>query len=164
MNASEIVVHEMESDSMGVHLDLLAKPVREPGEAAHAHPHCEVLPLDVTGRDMPFVRAASKNCRLCTDDLGRAIALLVLGIAAENLGQRGVINVSTKHALNGIGISGMGVRGQLETSPDPHREIEKKLASCASVARADIPARDELRVGIDCRPRPHVARLSALAR
>lgn len=59
MNLAEVVIHEMERNGMSVILDLLAEGVRQPSEAAHVHPHGQVLALDVTGRDMTGIRIAS---------------------------------------------------------------------------------------------------------
>lgn len=47
MNLHEIVIHEVQRDRVGVHLNLLAEGVCEARKAAHRHPHGEVLPLDV---------------------------------------------------------------------------------------------------------------------
>ena len=52
MYLSKVVVHEVERNRVRVHLDLLAEPVGQPSEAAHVHPHRQVLTLDVAGRDV----------------------------------------------------------------------------------------------------------------
>src|SRR6266511_2915770 len=49
VSAPEVVVHEMQANHRRVVLDLLGEPVGEAGKAAHAHPHRQVLPLDVRG-------------------------------------------------------------------------------------------------------------------
>jgi hypothetical protein len=43
VNPHEVVVHEVQGDRVRVHLDLLAERIRQPGEAAHVHPHRQVL-------------------------------------------------------------------------------------------------------------------------
>ncbi len=48
---SEVIVHVVQGHRVGQVLDLLGEPVGQPREAAHAHPHGEVLSLDVGRRD-----------------------------------------------------------------------------------------------------------------
>ena len=43
----EVVLHEVEGHSSGQVLDLAAERIGEPGEPSHAHPHGQVLALDV---------------------------------------------------------------------------------------------------------------------
>ena len=43
----EVVSHEVQADHRRVVLDLLGEPIRQPREAPHAHPHGQVLPLDI---------------------------------------------------------------------------------------------------------------------
>jgi hypothetical protein len=47
MNLAEVVIHEVQRHVVRVHFDLLAEAVCQPREAAHVHPHREVLTLDV---------------------------------------------------------------------------------------------------------------------
>jgi hypothetical protein len=57
MDADEIVIEELMRQRVAVILDLFREGVRQPREAAHAHPHIEVLALDIRGRDMRVIRA-----------------------------------------------------------------------------------------------------------
>ena len=47
MGTSEVVVHVVERDHRCMVLDLLGEGVGQPGEPPHAHPHREVLALEV---------------------------------------------------------------------------------------------------------------------
>src|SRR5271163_1444414 len=47
MGAPEVVVHVVQRLRVRQVLNFLAEGVGEPGEAAHAHPHRQVLPLDI---------------------------------------------------------------------------------------------------------------------
>ena len=49
VDAPEVVEHEMQRDRMAQVLNLLAEPVCQPREAAHAHAHGQVLALNVAG-------------------------------------------------------------------------------------------------------------------
>ena len=46
MDPPEVVEHDVQRHGMAEVLNLLAKRVGQPREAAHAHPHREVLALD----------------------------------------------------------------------------------------------------------------------
>ena len=54
MNANEVVVHEVERDSCNVVLDLLREAIGEAREAAHVHPHREILALHGCADVFPF--------------------------------------------------------------------------------------------------------------
>jgi hypothetical protein len=43
----EIVIHHVERDRISVVFDLLGESVGQPSEAAHVHPHREILALYV---------------------------------------------------------------------------------------------------------------------
>ena len=78
MNLAEVVIREVQRDVVSMHLDLLAESVRESGEAAHMHPHREVLSLDVARRDVLPVRAASDRRSLNAGDLAGVCGALRL--------------------------------------------------------------------------------------
>jgi len=46
VDAPEIVVHEVQRDSVEVILQFLAEGIRQPGEPSHLHPHRQILALD----------------------------------------------------------------------------------------------------------------------
>ena len=49
MDFAEVIEHEIQGYRVHVILDLLTEGVREPGKAAHVHPHRQVSALDVAG-------------------------------------------------------------------------------------------------------------------
>jgi hypothetical protein len=76
LDASEIVVHVVKGDHRLVVVELLGEGVRQPREAAHVHPHREVLALDVAGRDVGRIRVAADLYLARARALGRAVTLL----------------------------------------------------------------------------------------
>jgi hypothetical protein len=152
----EVVMHEMKRDSVLVHLDLLAESVRQSRKPAHAHAHGQILALDVAGRDVSPVGVAAEHSRLGADEPRRAIAPLGFGIDSENLGERRVIDFTPEYALDRIGVGRMPVGRKLEPSANPQRKIEQKLPSGTAVTGTHEPAWNQLRVGAQRRPRPHV--------
>lgn len=55
MDAAEIVIHEVQRNRRFVVLDLLAERIGQASEAAHSHPHGEVLTLDMGCRNVLLV-------------------------------------------------------------------------------------------------------------
>jgi hypothetical protein len=47
MDAAEVVMHVVESESRNAVLDLLRKGISQPSESPHLYPHGEILALDV---------------------------------------------------------------------------------------------------------------------
>src|SRR5882757_2801257 len=58
MYSREVVVHVKQSDHRDVVFDLLAERIRQPGEAAHIHPHVEILSLYIARGNMGMIRVA----------------------------------------------------------------------------------------------------------
>src|SRR5579884_4080100 len=73
MNPREVVVREVERDRADQVLKLLAVCVGEAREAAHAHPHGQVLALDVAGGDRGRIGAAAADANVDPSADGRAI-------------------------------------------------------------------------------------------
>ncbi len=63
MDAHEIVVHGVQRHGESVIIDLLRKGIRQPREAAHMHPHREIVQLD-TGRADVVAIPPSFDCPL----------------------------------------------------------------------------------------------------
>jgi len=164
MDFAEVVIHEMQRDGMRVHLDFLAEGIGEPSETAHVHTHRQVLALNMTGGDMPLVGIAGNSRGLHAGDLGRGVA--VRGAWAGDvrpvvLLQHGVIHVHAERIIDGIQIDLVAVGGQLDAVGQPRRHILHEVVGVVGCPVANPVADDQLGVGIDGRPRPDVAPLSA---
>ena len=61
MNATEIVIREVQGDGGFQVRQLLAERIGESGKAPHLHPHGQVLPLDKAGRDVVRIGIASPH-------------------------------------------------------------------------------------------------------
>lgn len=166
MNLAEVVVGEVQRDHVSMHLDLLAKRVAEPSEAAHVHPHGQVLPLNVAGRDMALVWISGDCGGLDARDLGRRVAMM--GGAARVhvrpvvLLQHRVVDVDPEGVLNGVQVDLMAVGRQLDARREPAGHVGHEVVGVSGGALPDAVSDDQLGVGIDSRPRPDIAPLSAL--
>jgi hypothetical protein len=74
MHPREVIVHMEQSQHSDMVLDLLAEGIRKPGEAAHIHPHVEVLTLHIAGADVVVIGLSDDVYALGTKTLRRAVA------------------------------------------------------------------------------------------
>jgi hypothetical protein len=65
----------VQSNRIGVIIQLLAESIGQPRKAPHVHPHCQVLALNVAGRDVLLVGIANHDLALAADALCRAVPL-----------------------------------------------------------------------------------------
>lgn len=84
-------------------LDFLRECVRESGEAAHVHPHREVLALDVGRGDVSVVRPPLDSGLADAGAFGRAVAALrPARRGAVELHELCVIDIGTEGVLDGF--------------------------------------------------------------
>lgn len=159
VDAHEVVEHKVQRQRVNVRVDLFGEGVRQPREAAHVHPHAEVLPLDVRGRDVRLVRVAGDLHLLGAGALGRAVALLgaraPIGRLAVKLHQHGVVHGALKSSGDGIQVDAVAVRRELHPAIDPEPKIVHEEVGALGVAVADKVAHDQLRIAIERGPRPN---------
>src|SRR5215470_17114841 len=106
MNTAQIVMREMQIDSGNQVLQLLAEGVGQPGKPSHAHTHREVLPFDVTGRDVfrvgPSVTHFGYNLRDSWWGVPRRAIMLTK--VAKQLDELGEVALSREHVLNSASV------------------------------------------------------------
>lgn len=158
VNADEVVIHHVQRDRVGVVLDLLREPVRQPREPAHVHPHGEVLALGVGRRDVLRFGVALDRLLPRAGALGRAVAALgALGSGAVQLDQHRVIDIAAERALDRVEVSLVAVAGELHAVRQPLRQIIHERDGVVAVPAADKVGGDDLRIGVDRGPGPDVA-------
>ena len=54
MNTPKVVVHVKQRNHRDVIVQLLAEGIRQASKPAHIHPHVEILPFHIAGRDVLF--------------------------------------------------------------------------------------------------------------
>jgi hypothetical protein len=138
-------------------LDLFGEAIREPREPAHGHSHRQILTFDIAGADELFFGVADHRLLFAADALCWAVPLLTFGIIAVDLNQHGVVNLVLERIDNRIDINLHSIRGELHPVGETAREILNELRGALSIALAEKPARNQLGLGIDCNPGPHVA-------
>ena len=156
----EVVIEEVEADSVGVELDLLTEPIGEPREPAHPHPHGEVLTLHVARRDAVGVRVARDDPNVDPGtDSGAVGPLGVLaGVLPVDFVQHREVDLVGPQTVHDAHVVTEAVRGQLDASvPQAHPEVAQERVAVLHRPLAHEPRRDQLRVGVDGGPRPHVA-------
>src|SRR5262245_1176975 len=71
---AQVVIHEVEGDSVSVILYLLAESIRQACESPHRHPHCQVLSFNKRCANLVRMRIATNHCMLTIDNRCWAVA------------------------------------------------------------------------------------------
>jgi len=161
MDANEIVVHVVNRDGRDMILKLLRKRVGQPREAAHPHPHREILPLDKTGADVRTVWVPRHRLFFAALALGRAVALFTFRRFAVNLHQHRVVNFFTERSLYGIQVNGVAVSRQLDAIGETLSKILNERACGGGMTPADHERADQFRIGVHGNPSPDIANRTA---
>jgi len=164
MDADEVVVHVMDRERRDMALDLFAKAVRQSGEPSQAHPHREVLPLNIAGRNMLWVGIARNSLALASDALRWTVARVAWAFRAVDFHQHRVINIVLERASDGIQISLVTIGRKLDAVRQAARKILDELPRRKKVASPDHPGANQLGVCVHCNPSPDIARVAALQR
>src|SRR5580704_4819857 len=78
MDTAKIVMHEVQCDSGLVILDLLGEGIGQSSEAAHTHPHGQILTFRITGRDVIGVWTTANDRCAASNALRRTVPRLRL--------------------------------------------------------------------------------------
>ena len=125
MHPCEIVEHIEKRQRVAVAFHAFGEAVGQLGEAAHAHPHGEILALDIRRVDM-----------------GRT------GRVAKEFHEHGVGDRDAECVLYGAQVSLATVRCKLHPICQPTRNIPHELVRVACVVSADRPGDHELGVSV----------------
>jgi hypothetical protein len=101
MHPAEVVVHMEDRQHVNMVLDFLAERIGQPSEAAHTHPHVEVLALHIAGRYMVLIGVTADGDTLGAKTLRRAVPSLAFGIVAVNLYQLREVDARSEGIGNG---------------------------------------------------------------
>jgi hypothetical protein len=139
MDKAEGVVHEVQRDRVHQVLDLLGKCVRQADVPPHAHPHCEILALNMARADVGGVRATDKVTLLRTVAPRRTIAGIAGRDGSVGLDELRVTDVRPERLLDRIGIRGQPVRRELRQIDNPAGQVEHEFLGVGRVTQARAP-------------------------
>ena len=109
---------------------------------------------------MLLVRGASDRHLATADVSGRGIATPhALRRLAVQLDQLGVVHVGAESILYRVQIRLVAVRGELDAIGEPRLQVADERHGVLAIAAANHVGNDQLRFGLDARPRPYVGRL-----
>ena len=111
MQPHKVVMREVKRDRCPMVIDLLRKGVRQPRKPAHAHSHCEVLPLNDACRDMPAVWRADNRRPFRADNVRGAIPPSPGGFSVVKFNCLPVIDIGSERGFYRFDVRGKGIRG-----------------------------------------------------
>src|SRR5580658_5065662 len=77
VNPAEVVVKKVHRDLMRMVLKLLTESIGQPREAAHPHPHGEVLPLNIASANVLGIGVATDHLHVSSNAFGWTVTALV---------------------------------------------------------------------------------------
>jgi hypothetical protein len=160
---AKIVVGEMQGTSGLEVVQFLAKGIRQPRESADRLAHGHILPLYVTGRDVPHVRASITYFYNRLDHWGRGIATsgVVLTVVAVELYHLSEVRLSRKHILNAFLVKVEPVCADLKAVlfSDSIAKASEELIGCFASALADGIGGNQFSLGVNRDEHPSIADL-----
>ena len=91
---------------------------------------------------------------------GAVAALETLWGRAIELHKLRIIDLAAECGIDRVEVRLVSVRRDLNAGNKARRKIDNELVGCAAVTPADVPAWDQLRVGVRREPKPSVASVS----
>jgi len=147
----------MDANEVVMHVDLLGKGVRQAGEAAHMHPHGEVLPFHVRRADVLHVGIAKPDDFLRAVADRRAVPLLAFRLVAVVLHQLCEIDFIREGINHGVQINLVAIARQLDAVGKALLKVLIELRGASCVPLSHEPRANQLRFGVNRYPCPHVA-------
>lgn len=162
MNPHKIIVHVEQRDHRDMVVKFLTEGIRQSGKSTHVHSHVQILALYVAGRDMAKIGSTDQLDSFGPKTLRGAVTLLPFGIVAEDLDQLRVVDPFAEGVRHGSQVHLVPVRGQLDSSAQPARNVLKELRRMPRVSPAYKPAKNQLGFCIDGGKSPDIARIPNL--
>lgn len=156
MYTAEIVMNGVEADSMAKVINVLGKGICQPCKPPHGHSHCEILTLDVTGRNITRIRLPIYNGCGCPDALGWTVVRFRLRRNSIQFNQGCIVNLGTERTFYGFQICAMSVSSQLDSVSESTRKILHELIGASGVPRTHEIRNNQLCVGVNCNPSPNI--------
>src|ERR1035437_2966083 len=124
MNAAEIVVSKMQSNSSFQVRQFVRKGVRKPSQAAKLHPHREVLALNKRRADVSRIRITLTHFGYNLRDSWWGVPLIPeLPVISVQFGQLGKVHVGPKAFFDGLAVEDVGVGGELDALRHPLMQV-----------------------------------------
>ena len=157
VDAAKVIVHIVKGDRGNVVFNLFRERIGQASEAANAHPHGEVLTLDIAGADVFRIGLSGDAFALASYALSRAVALLSFAGFAVLFDEHREIYLAAERPINRIQVGPKSIASQLNAIGESGCQIKHEFAGRSRVAVSDHPRADELCVGVHRDPGPYVA-------
>ena len=167
MNATEIVVREMQSDSGFQVRQFLAESIREPRKSPHRHSHRQVLPFNKRSADMFGIGITSSDLGYNPRDAWWGIprfGSVELPVVAKHFGKLGEIRVQAKAHRNCTPVVMQPVSRDLRPAFDAVIQIPQELGGVTAKTLPDVKRRNQLGFRVNRHKHPLASKLFGIAR
>jgi hypothetical protein len=163
MNATEIVVREMQGNGGFQVRQLLAESVRQARQPAKLHSHGEVLPLHVASRNVACARVSDSHLGYRLRDPWWGVPpFVVLPKVSEQLHKLREVHIQPKDFRNGLGVEVEAIGGQLDLISKASVQIADETHGVCDAALSDAIGRDQFCVRIQRNENPLIAYFCAV--
>jgi hypothetical protein len=166
MNATEIVIREVQSDSGFQMRQLLAERIRKPRKSPHRHSHGQVLSFYERRADVSGVGVALSDFGYNPRDAWWGvprIRAVELAKIAKHLGELGEVHIRAKALGDGHGVMIQPVRCELNAVGDAPIQVPQKRPRIGSHALADAERRNQFSFSINGDVNPLVPNFGSIA-
>src|SRR5579884_3201649 len=165
MNLNEIVGEVIKGNSGGMIFQLARKPVAQARISAQRGAYRPILPFNERRGNMLRVRVSNHCFHLTPDTTSRRIfPRLFFSRTAVNFLKLGEIHIPAKFVFDGLQIRTVGISGYLNAMREPASDVAYEILRRRQIALAKPPRWNELAIGINAHPKPHVASIGILTR
>ena len=165
MNATEIVVGKMQSDSGLQMRQLLAERIGEPCKTPHRHPHIQILPLHHRSADMVRIRVASSDRGYNPRDSWWGVPRFgsVLPVVAKHFRQLREVRIQAKAHRNRALIVVEAIGCDLSSAFDAVVQVPHECGGVGAKPLSNVKRRHQLGLGINRHKDPLTAEFGGIA-
>src|SRR5437016_6267296 len=159
MNAAEVVIGEMQSDSGFQMRQLFAESICQPRQPAKLHPHGEVLPFHVRRADMVGIGIARADFGYNLHDWAWGVPRISVRLAplAEQLYDLSEVHIQAETFRNHARVVNQAICGQLHAIRKATVQVPQKFCRILPRALADAERRNQLGFRINRHKNPLIS-------
>jgi hypothetical protein len=163
MNAAEIVIGEVQGNRGFQVRQLFAERIREPRKTPHRHPHGQVLPLHVAGRNFVGIGIAASHLGYNLRDPWWGVPRVGVFHVPKQFHKLREVNVGSETLGHAHGVVIQPVSRELHAIREAMIQVPQKCRSIGPESLANVERGNQLGFRVDCDVDPLVADFGRIA-